>query len=395
MDMALTVLDATKLNIFENFRLVAGHRGLDRIIQKVGILDWEYIEKTESGSIDSDFVKGEFVLSSLLFAKENPEYIMDAVKYLEESEVSGLAIKNVYYQEIPHEVIRYADERSFPIFIFSKTYFEDIVTEITDRIKSINNYESLETKIDLLVKMNLNKAIVRDVAFEINSGFKECFFILYFKEKRFISDDRIISMIERLKKSNIFKSCDAVLKYKKGILTIFTYDKLNHADFRKKVNYYLGVIDLPLPEFFTGVSDLHAGSQTNLYELGKGINESLFAERTAEVNKDSLSFFSEIGIYSILMPSHNDIWLQNFYKDFITPIIQHDQKYNTELLDTAMKYVENDGKIIETADALFIHKNTLRYRINKIKELLNMEESELSFLEQLSISVKLHKIYQL
>lgn len=123
--MTLTVLEATKLSTFENFKLVAGHRGLDRVIEKVGILDWEYIKKIEGDPIDSEFVNGEFVLTSLLFAKENPEYIMEAVKYLEEGEVSGLAIKNVYYQEISDEIIRYANERAFPdIFQRKKIYFK-------------------------------------------------------------------------------------------------------------------------------------------------------------------------------------------------------------------------------------------------------------------------------
>ena len=33
--MTLTVLEATKLSSFENFKLIAGHRGLDREILKV------------------------------------------------------------------------------------------------------------------------------------------------------------------------------------------------------------------------------------------------------------------------------------------------------------------------------------------------------------------------
>nr|WP_243157966.1 helix-turn-helix domain-containing protein [Aminipila terrae] len=58
-----------------------------------------------------------------------------------------------------------------------------------------------------------------------------------------------------------------------------------------------------------------------------------------------------------------------------------------------MKFVENDGNYIKTAEALYLHKNTIRYRINKIKELHHMENSELNFYEQLSIAIKLYKIY--
>ena len=67
--MALTVLEATKLDTYKNFRLVAGHRGLDRIVQKVGILDWEFIQ-IKGPEFESSFIEGEFVLTSLLFAKD-------------------------------------------------------------------------------------------------------------------------------------------------------------------------------------------------------------------------------------------------------------------------------------------------------------------------------------
>jgi len=69
------------------------------------------------------------------------------------------------------------------------------------------------------------------------------------------------------------------------------------------------------------------------------------------------------------------------------------EKYNSELFNTAIEYIEKDGKINETAQALFLHKNTIRYRLGKIKELLNMEDYEGRFYEELSLAIKVYKIY--
>ena len=41
--MGITVLELTKLDKFKSFRLLAGHRGLDNVIEKVGILDYEFV----------------------------------------------------------------------------------------------------------------------------------------------------------------------------------------------------------------------------------------------------------------------------------------------------------------------------------------------------------------
>jgi len=393
--MSLTVLEATKLGSFEHFKLVAGHRGLDRVIQKVGILDWEFAKTFEGEAIDSEFIHGEFILSSLMFAKDNPELLFEMVQHLEANDVAGLAVKDVYYQNLPEEALHFAEEHSFPIFLFNTTYFEDIIMQVNERIKAINDYESLEAKVDLLSKMHLNKAMVRDVALEINSSFRECFFVVYLKERRFVSEDRLISAIQNLKTSKIVASTDAIIKYRQGIMLIYTDDKLEKNTYHKKVKYILGAIDPYLMDYYVGIGNLHADNRTNLSDLGYGVCESLFAGNTAEVSGKDRCYFSEIGIHRILMPFHQDIWFHNWYNSIITPIIQHDEKYNTELLATAIQFVENDGNVQETARMMFIHKNTIRYRLNKIKEILQMEDRNLEFLEQLSVAIKLHKIYHL
>lgn len=390
--MALTVLEVTKLDTFKNFRLVAGHRGLDNIIEKIGILDWELAKKIEGDVVESEFIKGEFVLTSLLFAKDRPELILEAIKYLEESQISGLAVKNIYYDDLPIEAINFANQKSLPIFIFDTTvYFEDIITELMNKIRSMNNFDLFESKVDLIIKMNLNKAITREIAFEINSSFKECFFVTYIKEKRFAEEDKIISIIESLKRNKNINLYTSILKYRNGILIISTFEKLQYKDFTNKVNLLLKIIGINISDYYVGVSDLHI----SLSELGNGINESIFAQRTGELSRNTFNYFNDIGVYSILMANMDDNWVQNFYSRIITPIKNYDERYNTELFDTAIKYVENDGKIKETASILFLHKNTIRYRIGKIKELLNMEDQELSFYEQLSLAIKLYKIYNI
>lgn len=385
--MALTVIEATKLDTFKNFRLISGISGLNSQVDKVGILDWEFFSRSEW-----DFNKGEFVLTSLLFAKDNPDFILEAVKELVKDGASGLAIKNIYYNELPMEVVDYSNKNSFPIFIFDNSvYFEDIITEVMDKIRFSENHELMESKIDILIKKSLNKTTVREIALEINSSFKENFFVLYCKNKKYIPSDEIITLLDSLKRKKKIGLHSTALKYRNGILIIFTEDKLELKNFKTSVDYLINTIGIDAHDHYIGVSSLHS----NLVELDQGIKESLYAQKTGEVSTQSFNFFNDIGIYSILMPFVDETWIHSFYNRIIQPIRSYDEKYNTELFDTAIKYIENDGKIIETAKAFFLHKNTIRYRIGKIKELLNMEDCEGSFYEQLSIAVKLYKIYNL
>lgn len=385
--MAITVIEATKLDTFKNFKLISGISGLNNQVEKVGILDWEFFSRSEWL-----FNKGEFVLTSLLFAKDNPSFILEAVKELVKDGASGLAIKNIYYNELPVEVVDYSNKNSFPIFIFDNSvYFEDIITEVMDKIRFSENHEVLESKIDILIKKILNKATIKEIALEINSSFKESFFVLYCKSKRYIDSDSIITLLDSLKRRKKVDLHSTALKYRNGILIIFTEDKIQEKNFKSNVDYLISCVGIDVSEYYIGVSSLHS----SLVELDQGIKESLFAQKTGEVSNETFNYFNDTGIYSILMPFVDEPWMHNFYNRIIHPIKSYDEKYNTELFDTAIKYIENDGKIIETANAFFLHKNTIRYRIGKIKELLNMEDCEGSFYEQLSIAVKLYKIYNL
>lgn len=385
--MAITVIEATKLDTFKNFKLISGISGLNNQVEKVGILDWEFFSRSEWL-----FNKGEFVLTSLLFAKDNPSFILEAVKELVKDGAGGLAIKNIYYNELPIEVVDYSNKNSFPIFIFDNSvYFEDIITEVMDKIRFSENHEVLESKIDILIKKSLNKATVKEIALEINSSFKESFFALYCKNKKYIDSNNIIALLDSLKRRKKIDLHSTALKYRNGILIIFTEDKIQEKNLKGKVDYLISCVGIDVSEYYIGVSSIHS----SLVELDQGIKESLFAQKTGEVSNEAFNYFNDTGIYSILMPFVDESWMHSFYNRIIHPIKSYDEKYNTELFDTAIKYIENDGKIIETANAFFLHKNTIRYRIGKIKELLNMEDLEGSFYEQLSIAVKLYKIYNL
>ena len=118
--MAITILEAMKLPTFKDFDLVAGYRGLDREIQRASILDYEYESSLFDKPIQTYFEKEDFVISSLIYAKDDPSLILESVKGLISDGVSGLAIKNIYYDELPEEVIKYANQMDFPIFMFDK-----------------------------------------------------------------------------------------------------------------------------------------------------------------------------------------------------------------------------------------------------------------------------------
>ena len=379
--MSITVLDAMKLNSLKNFRLVAGQWGLNRNIERVGILDYEYVQ-----NIVGQFEQGEFILSSLLFAKDDVNLLIKAIKNLIEDNVACLAIKNIYYNELPTEIVDYANKKGFPIFIFDNSvFFEDIITDITDMIRSINIYALIEAKIDMILNKSTSTTVKRELAMEINSFLDENLITLYCKEKRFSSSKNIINIIEKYKKNSYNKN-NAILKYRDGILIIFT-SKKEVKDWNKYVYDFISVANINSDKFFIGVGKNHS----TLNDLDIGIMESFNAFRTGEVNSQNITYYDNIGIYKILLPYINENWIYDFCQNLILPLQCYDEKNKTEIFNTVIAYIEYDGNIKNTAKVLFQHENTIRYRINKAKEILHMENLDGSFYEQLSVAIKIYK----
>ncbi len=380
--MSITVYEALKLERLRGFRLIAGKSGLDNRIERVGILDWEFDFK-----IEGQFGKGEFVLSSFLCAKGDVAVFIEAVKWLYQWGVCGLAVKNIYYNEIPEEIVKFANENDFPVFIFDNSvFFDDIITDVVSAIRNRDSDQLFETKVDLIINKKISKAMIKELALEINSSFKENLIAAYCKEKRYIDDGSMIRLLEGIRGSALMKPDTAVFKYRSGILIIHSYAHKEDIKPHQQNIELVKQLGMTTVEYHIGMSDAHF----HLDELDSAISECLYAERAAEIVMQDFMQYRDIGIYKVLMPHLDGKHTQDFCREILLPLKSYDEKNHTELLSTAIKYIACDGNVKKTSEALFQHDNTIRYRVGKMKEILGMEGLEGGFYEQLSAAVKIY-----
>ncbi len=67
----------------------------------------------------------------------------------------------------------------------------------------------------------------------------------------------------------------------------------------------------------------------------------------------------------------------------------YDRENDTELLHTLSCYIRHMGDLNRTADILFIHRNTVKYRIQKIKDMLGMDLLHVETYQALLLSFKI------
>jgi sugar diacid utilization regulator len=99
--------------------------------------------------------------------------------------------------------------------------------------------------------------------------------------------------------------------------------------------------------------------------------EALLAANVAEAQSTPLLAFEETGAYRILLPAmiEDPAELQRFHDDTVAPLIAYDEQYDTELLRTLESFLEADGNVAKTAQKLFTHRHTIRYRLERVREL--------------------------
>jgi len=134
-----------------------------------------------------------------------------------------------------------------------------------------------------------------------------------------------------------------------------------------------------------------AGDPVDLYRAG---NEARLAVNVGEAEQRSLLAFEDTGAYRLLLPaiSEDPRELERFYVETVAPLSTYDEQYETELVATVEAYLDNDGNVAATAKQLFTHRHTVRYRLERVKELCGHDVSATEGREKLGLGLKAMRV---
>ncbi|MEX2194073.1 MAG: helix-turn-helix domain-containing protein [Thermoleophilaceae bacterium] len=130
-----------------------------------------------------------------------------------------------------------------------------------------------------------------------------------------------------------------------------------------------------------------AGDAADLHRAGA---EALLAVNVAEARGESAIAFEETGAYRLLLPamSEDPGELRRFYDETVAPLVAYDDQYETELLRTLETFLDADGNVAQTAQRLFTHRHTIRYRLDRVRELSGLDVGSTDGRERLGLGLK-------
>ncbi len=214
-----------------------------------------------------------------------------------------------------------------------------------------------------------------------------------FDEKSPLELSQIKETMHRAIRNIFFEQEDLLYEYDTGETVLLTAGKHSDASQRRRqiekaaARLYAKLREQCKVSALIGVSE-ECGDYTGIpLALRQGRMAAEIGAKTE--NGEGLYFYSQMRLGRIVAS----------FSPEIRPILQRDilskllENHADSLLETLFTYFEMNGNVSQTAEKLFIHRNTLQYRFRKIKEITGFDIYHIDDLVQLRLAVLQYRYF--
>lgn len=128
----------------------------------------------------------------------------------------------------------------------------------------------------------------------------------------------------------------------------------------------------------------------NALELAGAYTEARQALIIGSMMKGESEFlmgYGELGVRRLLYLMIDHAEFDRFYEENLQPLEEYDAEWETELVPTISVYLKHGANLNSAARALYIHRHTLRYRLEQIAEILKVDIDSQDVLLNLQIAL--------
>ncbi|WP_251230298.1 PucR family transcriptional regulator [Adlercreutzia aquisgranensis] len=366
----ITVRNVLELPVFDNVRLAAPcERYLDRPVINCGTLEGEPFFH------DYDmFVPGEFIFTSLGFAQIHPELAEEAMLALIERDVAALAIKPYAIKDLPDTVRQASTRRGVPVFFYDGRYMERILASAMALIDSDAADSGRSQLIDQLLAPS-DERQVGSLIYQIsglNGATLQCLAIR--------PPMRDLALLRALWGSVRQTLDDYAARFEEvGGAFVCIYDDmiLGFVAFKRPPQSVITISEANLAKYVVQAGPMCCGLSQEL-PLGEGdlaIRQALAALQTACARQESTVRFTSLRYDAFRAAARTDRMFSRTASLVAALLQEYDESHSTLLLPTAKAFARAHGDVRATAEVLFQHPNTVRYRLGRIKDVLGMPEA--------------------
>ena len=370
-----------------NIKLLAGEKGL------CNELSWIYFTEDHR---TVEFIRGEeLIITTGMITAGDPNgpsgWLFGLIDKLISLDAVGLII-NVgdYIPSVPVDVIEYCDEKSFPLFSIPwEVHLVDILRDVCNYIIENEQRErSISTALSVSIfspeNFHLYENNLRRNGFDPFESYATiCFDIRSVAEPQKKLSHIIHSPFfpSKTKVSLIFEDSELVLViYKATEETTKNVCSALIQSFRLHGNNL--PVHMGIGPVVSDIRKLHES-----YQHAHACMDLAFRFNIPELYYDSLGFMK------ILLSTKDKDLLLGFCEETLHKLKEHDMAHNSDYMELLRIYLDENMNIQSTAQKTYTHRNTVNYRIQKIKELLNTEFTTPEERLDYQIALYIHNMY--
>lgn len=376
--MAIYCEDLFQLSTFRDARLRAGRRGLGRKIT------WPYVGTTPS--VAQWLHGGELLFLTGIGVPSDTGSLLKLIQECIQKKLSGVVflLNPDYISEIPKDVIQYADDECLPLFQMPwDIKLIDITQEIIHLMEQVKeNSKNIRFFLETLL---FSKDIdIEAIIHFYNIKFHSLFCLCVIEAENNACSESIEAGFQHLTASvrNVSLSDRLAIlscSYANRLILMLTADTTNDIIYLQNTisNNFEYIQALYLSQG-SPMNLAYSRIYANLNQFKQSYHEItmiLTTKNLAALFPSRIIHYENLGIYRLLFELGKNESIKDYCMKNIEPLITYDERHSSNLLETLRLYFINNCHSLQTSEALFIHKNTLAYRLSLIKDLLNMDLS--------------------
>ncbi|MGE4271501.1 MAG: PucR family transcriptional regulator [Desulfitobacterium sp.] len=141
-------------------------------------------------------------------------------------------------------------------------------------------------------------------------------------------------------------------------------------------------------------ASMSMGDKYVIDQLHHSYQEALFALYLAEfIGKgNQVNHICNLGIFTLIFQKNNVTELKSLCGKYLNSLIANDKEHNSMFLNTLRCYFDTNLNANETAEQLYLHINTLRYRLKRIEELTDTSLQKIYDRTNLYVALKVYDV---
>ncbi len=347
-------------------KLVAGKGGIENPVR--------WVHMVEDKEVPNFLHGGELIFTTGI-AHNIDIWLINFVDSLKKKNASGLVVNiGPYISKIPPQVIVYCEQNDFPLFIVPwETRLIDMTYDFCRMIIADEKTEqSLSDTFKNLILNPANKdgysTMLAKMGFRESSKYRVVTMGIYQNGKN-ITNKLISEMqVEFIKITKLNNLPRGAFVWDKCMILV--YQHITESD--------IGQLVASVSDFVASKDGLkiHIGFSESIdgySKLAKIYKKSKSALRIAKIKDIPSVAYEDIGIYKLLFEVESQSVLHDYYNVVMGDLVSYDKENNSDYCKTLLQYIENDGSVQKVAEINNSHRNTINYKMKKIKELLNTE----------------------